>query len=166
MMYWRVSQPEEYEQIIAKLKAEEQEKLQLDRQTIDRVIPGEQQPEADHKLRHEGSESGNWHDKAYRRSRAPGWFSYEMRVTPDKPLELYILYWGNEPNRRTFDILIDNENLVTENLAGKWDKDDFISVRYPLSKEMINGKELVTVTFKPQPNNNCRIFDLRIVEAD
>jgi hypothetical protein len=167
MMYWRVSEPQEYEQIMAKLKAEEQEKLQLDRQTIDRVIPGEQQPEADHKMQHENSESDHWQDKAYRRVRSPGWFSYELRVTPDKPLALYVLYWGNEPNRRTFDILIDGEKLVTENLANKWNKDEFVSVRYPLSKEMIADKERVTVTFKPQSNNSTgRIFDLRIVETE
>ena len=47
------------------------------------------------------------------------------------------------------------------------EQDDFVSVRYPLSKEMIADKDNVTVTFKPQPNNNTgRIFDLRIVEAE
>ena len=167
MMYWRVAQPEDYEQTMAKLKAEEQEKLQLDRQTIDRVIPGEQQPEADHKLLYENSESGNWRNMAYRRVQTPGWFSYELQVTPDKPLALYVLYWGNELNRRTFDILIDDENLVTEDIANKWNKDDFVSVRYPLPKEMINDKKLVTVTFKPQQGNYTgRIFDLRIIESE
>ena len=104
---------------------------------------------------------------AYRRALAPGWFSYELAVVQDKPLALYVKYWGNESGSRTFDILIDDKQLVTENLANKWNKDDFVSVRYPLTKEMVTGKQRVTVTFKPQQGNYAGgIYDIRIVEAE
>jgi len=167
MMYWRTTQPENYEQIISELKEGEQESLELYSKTIDRVIPGEQQPEADHKMKQEGSESGNHQNKAYRHALAPAWFSYELKVTQDKPIELYVTYWGNESGRRAFDIIVDGNKLVTENLSNKWRKDEFVSVRYPLSKEMLVNKEYITVTFKPQQGNYAGgIFDLRIVEAE
>ncbi|MBN2589668.1 MAG: glycoside hydrolase family 127 protein [Sedimentisphaerales bacterium] len=167
MMYWRVTQPDNYEQTQSELKAGELQVLELDRKTIDRVIPGEQQPEADHKMQHENSESGNYQDKAYRHALAPSWFSYELEVAQDKPLALYIMYWGNESGRRTFDILVNDQKLVTENLANKWNKDEFVSVQYPLSKEITANKKYITVTFKPQSDNYAGgVFDLRIVEAD
>ena len=167
MMYWRVTQPEDYEQTQSQIKASEQQLLELDRKTIDRVIPGEQQPEADHKMKQEGSESGNHQNKAYRHALAPAWFSYELKVTQDKSLALYVTYWGNESGRRTFDILVDDKKLATENLTNKWNKEDFFSVQYPLTKEMISGKEYITVTFKPQSGNYAGgIFDLRVVEAN
>lgn len=167
MMYWRVTQPENLQQTQSELKAGEQQALELDRKTIDRIVPGEQQPEADHKMKQEGSESGNFQDKAYRHALAPAWFSYELEVAQDKPLALYVTYWGNESGGRTFDILIDNQKIVTENLANKWNKDEFVSVKYSLSKEIITGKKYITVTFKPQSGNYAGgVFDLRIVETE
>jgi uncharacterized protein len=167
MMYWRVTQPDNVQQTQSELKAGEQQALELDRKTIDRIVPGEQQPEADHKMKQEGSESGNYRDKAYRHALAPAWFSYELEVAQDKPLALYVTYWGNESGGRTFDILIDNQKIVTENLANKWNKDEFVSVKYSLSKEIIAGKKYITVTFKPQSGNYAGgVFDLRIVETE
>lgn len=167
IMYWQVAPPRQYERIQAALKAKEQQRLALDRRTIDRVIPGEQQPEADHNLQHENSETGIWKNRHLRHVAAPGWFSYELRVQPDKPILLYVLYWGHETGRRTFDILIDGQKLTTENTVEKWNKDEFISVEYPVPAEIVKEKERVTVTFKPHPGHYAGgIFDLRIVETD
>jgi DUF1680 family protein len=165
MMYWRVAQPEKYEDILAGIKAEEQRKLLLDQQTIDRVIPGEQQPEADHNIRTEQSQAGVFRDVYCRYAQAPGWFSYDLRVDPKEPLELVVRYWGQETGNRKFDILVDGKILVTENIAGKWNRDNFVDMRYPLPAEMLKDKKIITVCFKAHPGNSAGgIYDLRIVQ--
>lgn len=165
MMYWRCLSPEQYNQI-SNTQSPEQKKLLLDRQTLDRVIPGEQQPESDHFMKSEGSETGTFRDRYYRHAYAPGWFSYEMRVEPDETLSLLVCYWGNEGLGRTFDILIDGEKLVTENIVGKWNQNEFIDVRYPIPAEMTAGKQKVTVSFRPHTGQYAGgIFDLRMVKS-
>jgi uncharacterized protein len=113
--------------------------------TLDQVVPREQQPEAAHKLQHQGSESGIYRGRHLRHVRAPGWFSYDLMVDPDKSLALQVLYWGRERGRRTFDILVDGQRLAIENPAAEWDKSDFMAVQYPLPGHWIKGKAKVTI---------------------
>lgn len=165
MIYWRVVSPEEYNAVLAAMSVQQQESLQLDRMTIDRVIPAEQQPEVEHNFKSVRSETGVFQNLSWRHAEAPGWFSYELRVEPDQSLALAVRYWGNEAGNRTFDILIDGQKLITENITGKWNRDEFVFVRYPIASEMLRGKQQVTVTFKPHAGNLAGgIFDLRIVK--
>jgi DUF1680 family protein len=166
MMYWRVAPPNKYEEIQTGIKSQEQQKLLLDKQTIDRVIPGEQQPEADHNFRNEKSRTRVFKDGYCRFAQAPAWFSYDLRVEPDVKLELMIRYWGNESGNRTFDILIDGKKLLTENIAGKWNQDDFVNATYVLPADIVKDKKIITVRFQAQPDNIAGgIYDLRILRA-
>jgi hypothetical protein len=75
-----------------------------------------------------------------------------------------VCYWGNESQNRKFDILIDGQKLVTENIVGKWNKDGFVNVKYPIPSEIIHGKKKVTIMFKPHSGNRAGgIYDLRIL---
>ena len=47
-----------YEGVVAQLKAQERSRLALEGRTLDRVSPGEQQPEVEHNVRSEGSTTG------------------------------------------------------------------------------------------------------------
>ena len=164
MMYWRLASPQEYQEVRASMSTEQQQALRLDQLTIDRVVPGEQQPEVEHNFKAEGSETGVFQGASWRHAMAPGWFSYELRVDPEQPLALGVRYWGNDQGNRTFDILIDGQKLTTENITGKWNRNDFVFVRYPIPAEMVRGKEFITVTFKPHPGHLAGgIFDLRIL---
>ena len=166
-MYFQTIGADQYAKSIAAARAIEQQNLLLDKLTIDRVIPGEQQPESDHFMKTEGSESGNYRNKPLRHALAPAWFSYELRVEPSGQNELLVGYWGNENFKRTFDILVDDKLLVTENTVGKWNKDDFVDSRYPIPTDMTQGKQKITVTFKPHPDNWAGgIFDLRILKSE
>lgn len=167
MMYWHVISPETYDEQVAATKLNEQQRLVLDTQTTDRVIPGEQQPEADHHLQSKHSSKGTFRNLHFRHAQAPGWFSYDLHVDPKQAFELFVLYWGRESGQRTFDILIDGEKLVTENLAGKWNRERFVEVRYPLPKRLLKDENAITVCFKPNAGSYAGgIFDLRIVRAD
>lgn len=164
IMYWNLTSPEAYNKIVEEMKAQEEMLLKLDQSTLDRVIPGEQQPEADHFMKQSGSEAGNYQNKSYRHALHPGWFSYQLKVDPEKSLKLFVTYWGNEQNQRTFDILIDDQKLATENTSRKWSKEEFVNVTYSIPASMVKDKKVVTVTFKPQSGSYAGgIYDLRII---
>lgn len=167
MMYWRMVKPQEYQNILTSIKQAQKAKLLLDQRTIDRVFPGEQQPEADHNLQHERSESGVYRNRSLRHAVSPGWFSYDLKVDPDKPLALYVLYWGNEPSRRTVDILVDGQRLAAENPVRRWNRNEFVAVEYPLPADWLSGKTRITVRFNPHRGHIAGgIFDLRILEVE
>ena len=165
MMYWEVESPKDYENMIKEARLKEQQKLTLDRQTIDLVIPGEQQPESDHFMKEQHSFAGIYRDKHFRHVFSPGWFSYDMKVNSSDKLQLIVTYWGNETPPRVFEILIDGKKLINENLVAKWNKEEFVQVKYPIPAAMIKGKKKVTVTFKPFPDNYAGgIYGVRIID--
>ena len=166
-MCWKMLSQQDYQRYLEEEKVKEQERLLLDKLTIDRVIPGEQQPESDHFMKTSGSESGNYKNKSLRHAKAPDWFSYDLKVEPNEKLSLMVTYWGNERGRRTFDIIIDGEKLVTENTVGKWKREALVDVKYPIPASFIIGKSKINVKFNPHPGNYAGgIFDLRIIKQN
>jgi hypothetical protein len=167
VLYWRFVSPEKAQQVLAAMAAEEGDALRLDQRTIDRVHPGEQQPEVEHKFKSEGSEAGVFRGTSWRHANWPGWFSYELRVDPERSLELGVRYWGNDSGNRTFDILIDGRVLTTETISGRWNRHEFVDVRYPIPSMMVSGRQHITVTFRPKEGQIAGgIFDLRVLFAD
>lgn len=78
-----------------------------------------------------------------------------------------VQYWGNEAGDKTFDILIDEKLLVTENLVGKWSQDKFINQEYKIPAEVLNGKKEITVRFQPKDNNATgKIFYIRLLNPE
>ena len=120
MMYWLSMTPEEYADYRQTVEETEQRKLLLDRRTVDAVAPGEQQPEADHLMKQENSSTGYFENEAWRDARDGGYFEYTLNTGGLKELTLLVRYWGNETTdpARAFDILVDGEVLVEENISG------------------------------------------------
>lgn len=164
IMYWLTMTPEEYAAHIAQKKAEEEARLALDRRTVDAVNSGEQQPEADHFMKFDRSKTGNFKDQSWRDASDGGFFSYRMKTGGADGLKLMARYWGNENGKRDFDILVDNEVLASESLAGKWGKEDFEEVVYDIPTRLTEGKDYVTVTFRSRPGTTAGgVFIVRLV---
>ena len=165
MMYWMVlTDPS----ILERLQKEQEEALELDNKTVDKVAPGEQQPEADHQMKCENSNSGTHQGEFYRDAGqcsggSGGSISYLLETNSEDSLTLMVRYWGNESCTRTFDIMIDNEKLVTENIAGKWKKDEFVNVKYPIPDSMVKGKKEFRLTFKAESGMVGGIFGVRLL---
>jgi DUF1680 family protein len=119
--------------------------------TIDYVQPGEMQPERDHNFKGEKTTPGIFRERANRESRS-GWFSFEMKLKPDLASALVVEYWGGFPGAKTFDILINDKLITTENISGKKDG-QFINIQYDIPEEISRGKSYVTVKFKAHPCN-------------
>ncbi|MCW8849622.1 MAG: glycoside hydrolase family 127 protein, partial [Melioribacteraceae bacterium] len=66
MMYWLTLTPDGYQAYLDSLANIEKEKLLLEKRTVDFVATGQQQPEADHSMQYENSNTGNNLDEFWR----------------------------------------------------------------------------------------------------
>ncbi|MCL2005736.1 MAG: glycoside hydrolase family 127 protein [Planctomycetaceae bacterium] len=166
MVYWYSGTQQEYDQMFAHILGSERQRLILDARTIDAVNTGEQQPEADHLMRQQHSETGMHQNEAWRHALSGGFFQYEMQTEGLEDLFLMVRYWGNETGNRTFDIFIDERLLATENISGKWNKDVFVNVEYKIPAEMRQSKERITVKFSAREGNIAGgVFDVRLLKS-
>lgn len=161
-VYWDLFTENEWK----KRKAEyndEQERIKLMKAAqIDFVQPGEMQPEREHNFRGEKTSVGSYKDRANRDSRG-GWFSFDLKTIANSPVALVVDYWGGFPGAKTFDILINDKFIATENISGKKDG-QFISVQYDIPKEYLKNSSHLTVKFQAKPGNMAGpVFGVRTI---
>ncbi len=163
MMYWLTMDEKDYSELKNEMQAAEAQKLELDRRTVDAVIPGEQQPEADHLMKQENSQRGHFQNEAWREARDGGYFEYTMTV--GEASKLMVRYWGDEAGNRTFDILVDGKVLAEENLVGKWNRQRMVNHEYDIPADMLSGKETVVVSFRSKPGTTAgKVFNVRLLK--
>ncbi|MBD0366873.1 MAG: glycoside hydrolase family 127 protein [Flavisolibacter sp.] len=155
MMYWMALSNKQYRSYLDSIAVLENQKLELQKRTIDFVAPGEQQPEADHAMLRQASNTGNYLDEFWRDARNEGFFSYKLSTNNETGLRLIVRYWGAETGNRKFDIYIDDEKLTTEDISGKWNQRKFQEVEYAIPDNMVKGKESVRVKFQALPGNTA-----------
>ncbi|MDD4644358.1 MAG: glycoside hydrolase family 127 protein [Bacteroidales bacterium] len=121
-------------------------KTVIESRTIDFVQPGEMQPERNHNFQGEKTTPGEFQDRKNREARS-GWFSFDMKVSSDHENILMVEYWGGFPGAKTFNILVNNEVIATENITnikdGQW-----IDIEYPVKHNLTEGKSKITVKFE------------------
>ncbi len=162
-----LSQTEEgYGEMIERIKAEEEAALELDRRTIDKVTPGEQQPEVDHRMKEKNSFSGYQDNKPFRVAGDGGEFSYELAASGKTGLKLAIGYWARESAApRTLDILVDGRLLVTEMNFPSLREGKIAIKEYDIPDEMTSGKEYIKITLRPHiASRGARVFEVRLLE--
>ena len=145
MIYWLALTNDGYQSYLDSLTAIENERIALEKRTIDFVATGEQQSETDHDMQNKNSGSGNTHNEFYRDASRGGYFSYEMTTNSETDLALYVRYWGAEWGGRKFDIYIDDEKLLTEDNTGRWNQSRFFNVEYDIPNSMVKGKSEIRV---------------------
>jgi hypothetical protein len=167
MVYWMRLSNAGYRSYLDSIALIEKTKLALDKRTIDFVAPGEQQPEADHLIQKENSNTGNSMDAFWRDARNNGYFSYQLATSNQTNLSLLVRYWGAEWGNRKFDIYIDDEKLVSENNTGKWNQSKFQDIEYTIPDTMIRGKEKIRVMFKALPGNTAgAVYYIRLLKKE
>jgi DUF1680 family protein len=165
MMYWMVLNNNQYQKYIDSVSILENAKLELQKRTIDFVAPGEQQPEADHSIQKNNSTTGNYLDEFWRDARNDGYFSYALSTNGEQNLNLIVRYWGNERGNRKFDIYIDDEKLVSENIVDKWKEQKFKDVEYEIPESMISNKKTIRVKFKAQTGGTAgSVYYIRLAK--
>lgn len=163
-IYWLALTNNKYEQYIDSLSKVEEQRLVLDRRTVDKVNSGEQQPETDHKMQSENSRTGNNLDELFREASRGGYFSYDMITKSKTDLNLLVRYWGAEWGTRKFDIYIDDEKLLTVDNTGKWNQSNFQEEEYSIPNAMVEGKEHIRVKFQAlQGSTAGAVYVVRLV---
>ncbi|MDW8290416.1 MAG: glycoside hydrolase family 127 protein [Armatimonadota bacterium] len=162
-VYWRVVSEAQWKQIDEEYRAEQERLRALEARTVDQVQIGDEASERAHGLQGERTSAGEAFGRRWRHAVEGGWFSYEMKVLPDTPVDLLCTYWGSDTGNRVFDILIDGVKVATQrldnNAPGK-----FFDVLYPLPAELTQGKSRVTIRWQAHPGAiagglfGCRIL--------
>jgi uncharacterized protein len=166
MMYWMVLSNKDYQHVTDSIAQVEAAKMELDKRTIDQIQPGQQQPEADHFMENNGSRTGTFQNEFWREARNGGFISYQLSTKSAKNLAVRVRYWGSEQGDRSFDILIDNQKLATENVTGKWNASNFMEVEYAIPAKLVEGKSTFKLQFQaPQQGSTARIFYIRLVNS-
>ncbi|MGC9330089.1 MAG: beta-L-arabinofuranosidase domain-containing protein, partial [Candidatus Hinthialibacter sp.] len=115
-VYWDFFTQEQWEKLQADYQAEQARLEQLNARTVDVMRIGEMQPERDHHLQGERTQTGDFMGRKWRHAHSGGWFSFDMKTGGNDPLELMCTYWGSDAGGRTFDILIDGVKIAEQTL--------------------------------------------------
>jgi hypothetical protein len=166
MMYWLALSENSYKDYLADLAKAEQERQALEARTVDKVQPGEQQPETDHKMETDQSYTGNSNDVFYRDARDGHYFSYLMQTGGNEQLSLRLKYWGvGEWKTHEFDIFVDDVLVKSVNNTGKYRISEFKYETYPLPAEVLKGKSQVRVKFVAKPHRQIgEVYEVRLVK--
>lgn len=166
MMYWMALTNSEYSSYTDSIAKIEKENMEFQKRSLDFVAPGEQQPEVDHAMERQNSSTGNDRNEFWREARNEGFFSYKLATGKESGLSLMVRYWGAEKGNRSFDIYIDDQKLITENISDKWKQNKFQNVEYLIPDSMLNGKEFVRVKFKALPGNAAgKVYYVRLLRT-
>jgi DUF1680 family protein len=167
VLTWRQIDPKEYQSTMEKIRAEEAAAVALDRATVDRVSPGEQQPEVDHHFQGELTQTGYFRERHWRD--ASGWFSYDLKAGAEarqEPLALSVTTWGGDKNRG-FDILVNGTLLTSVSLDGT-KPNEFQTVSYPIPSSILQQATDGTLSIRFIAHKDSvagGIFDLRLLKS-
>ena len=166
MMYWLALSEDSYKNYLDNLAKQEQERQALEARTVDKVQPGEQQPETDHKMETDHSQVGNTNDTFYRDARDGHYFSYLMQTDGQTDLSIRLKYWGvGEWKSHEFDILVDDVLVKEVNNTGKYRISEFKYETYSIPEELLKGKQQVRVKFVAKPRKQIgEIYEVRLVK--
>lgn len=161
-VYWDLYDEKAWKKYEDEIKAEEEKTTSIIASTIDLVQAGDLNSERAHNQKGERTSTGQYKTKLNRESRS-GWFSYDMKVSPLKPLALAVEYWGGFPGAKTFDIIVNDKIIATENISGKAEG-KFITILYDIPEEISKGRTSLNVKFQAHPGNMAGpVFSLRTV---
>jgi DUF1680 family protein len=161
MIYWMTLTNFEYQAFLDSISTGS-----LEYRTVDSVAAGVQQSESVHAVQSLNSYTGSHMGEFWRDARNGGYFSYNLNTSGETKLSLMVRYWGNESGNRTFDILIDNNKLVTENITGKWNVSEFRNVEYAVPDSMLEGKDQIRVKFQAPSNGYAGgVFYIRLLRS-
>jgi len=153
-IFWDTFTDQEWRAYQKEYAMEQKRKNDLEQQTVDLFRIGEMQAERDHNFEEEKTWVGEFKSKKYREADRGGWFSFEMEVLSEGPLSLNVEYWGGYSGSKTFDILVEDQLIATENITNKA-PGRFIDISYKIPVTLSRGKEKIKVTFQPNEGHRA-----------
>ena len=166
MMYWLALGENDYKTYMQKLADEEKARQALEARTVDKVNPGEQQPETDHNMEADVTERGNTEGVFFRDARDGHFFSYLMQTKGETNLSLQLKFWGQDEWRTSeFDIYVNDKLLCSVNNSHRWRTTQFKTVDYAIPSEFVKGKKEIRVKFVAHKGKQVgQIYGVRLVK--
>ena len=166
MMYWLALGENDYKAYMQKLADEEKARQALEARTVDKVNPGEQQPETDHRMETDDSSKGNTEGVFFRDARDGHFFSYLMQTKGETNLSLQLKFWGQDEWRTSeFDIYVNDKLLCSVNNSHRWRTTQFKTVDYAIPSEFVKGKKEIRVKFVAHKGKQVgQIYGVRLVK--
>lgn len=166
MMYWLALGENDYKAYMQKLADEEKARQALEARTVDKVNPGEQQPETDHNMEADVTERGNTEGVFFRDARDGHFFSYLMQPKGETNLSLQLKFWGQDEWRTSeFDIYVNDKLLCSVNNSHRWRTTQFKTVDYAIPSEFVKGKKEIRVKFVAHKGKQVgQIYGVRLVK--
>ena len=163
-IFWDTYTDEEWNIWKEEYALEQQEKNELNQNTIDLFRIGEMQPERDHNFKEKDTWVEEYRTRKARTADRGGWFSFEMDVRGEDQLSLSVEYWGGFTGSKTFDILVDGQLIATENITNKA-PGRFIDVSYGIPVDILDGKDKIEVKFVPHEGHRAGpVFTVRTIK--
>lgn len=166
MMYWLALGENDYKAYMQKLADEEKARQALEARTVDKVNPGEQQPETDHRMETDDSNKGNTEGIFFRDAKDGHYFSYLMQTKGETNLSLQLKLWGQDEWRTSeFDIYVNDKLLCSVNNSHRWRTTQFKTVDYAIPSEFVKGKKEIRVKFVAHKGKQVgQIYGVRLVK--
>ena len=166
MMYWLALGENDYKAYMQKLADEEKARQALEARTVDKVNPGEQQPETDHNMEADVTERGNTEGVFFRDAKDGHYFSYLMQTKGETNLSLQLKFWGQDEWRTSeFDIYVNDKLLCSVNNSHRWRTTQFKTVDYAIPSEFVKGKKEIRVKFVAHKGKQVgQIYGVRLVK--
>lgn len=166
MMYWLALGENDYKAYMQKLADEEKARQALEARTVDKVNPGEQQPETDHRMETDDSNKGNTEGIFFRDAKDGHYFCYLMQTKGETNLSLQLKFWGQDEWRTSeFDIYVNDKLLCSVNNSHRWRTTQFKTVDYAIPSEFVKGKKEIRVKFVAHKGKQVgQIYGVRLVK--
>ncbi len=160
VVYWPYTTPSGIDSTERRLRQNDELTLTLERTTVDKVAPGEQQPESDHNFQGEQTETGVFRDVHFRR--ATGWFSYDLKNKNKAAKKLRVTYHGADKNQ-SFNLYLNGTLLKTVAFEKETDA-SFFEEDYALP-DALRQADTITVRFEAAKGATAgNIYDVRLMK--
>ncbi len=149
-IFWDLSDEHTWRDLEDKHLQRMEEGRALEARTIDFFQPGDIAHERSHLFEGPQSTAHRFRNRTYRVTLANGWFSFEMRVDPNRANALNLEYWGGGYRReKSFDILVEGVRIASEDITEPRG-DRFFHAEYDIPQELTRGKNRITVRIDAQ----------------
>lgn len=158
-VYFAQGNPDDWADYLEELRRRAEEEAALESITLDKVQPGEQQPEKDHYIEFSSSSTGTHENRFWRD--ATGYFSYLMDPKGESAAQVRVTYWGSD-NGRNFNILVNDQIIAEESLTGS-SPNRFFDKDYSIPSNLLgNGK--IRVKFEARSGSTAGgVFFVRLI---
>lgn len=161
-MYWETTTRAGLAARQQQLAASERKRAAREAATLDRVAPGEQQPEVEHAFQGEDSESGLYNGRHWRHGRA---FQYTFNSRGEKTAILSVTYSGSDSGRQ-FEIFANGTRIATQELVGE-KVGEFVEKCYAIPAAIVASapEGRITIRFVAKKVLAGGVFDVRLLRS-